>query len=333
MKDEIGNKIILSIVTSTYNRADLLKQNINAMLKCKDDRVEFIIGDNASTDNTAEYMGTISDDRVRKFYNDQNYGFENFWLLSFHAKGKYFVFVNDRDCINYKEINILINNLCSLSNPDLISNEKISYKKGYYKWKKAADIYFQSRHPGTLIYRTAFCRKVLEQQVIFRHLEKEETGKANNYLVFQLLQNIKNIYVTQRYIIHQPANRERISKVRKEYYVKPYFSLEYRMDEFDDWLKKAKEYPVNDRTRQILLAIMKDSLRTVTYEYYQSMNIPGFARRNYYENHSASEWFMNGIVFTKYILEKKQLDNYGIKLKYITYSFYNILVTYSKIIF
>ena len=113
---------VLSILISTYRRKELLQRNLEEMLACKDDRVEFILCDNASEDSTWEYMQSIKDSRVHKYRNEKNYGFENFWLISEYASGRYFMFVNDRDYIDPIDIRGLIRQLDSLEHYDFITH-------------------------------------------------------------------------------------------------------------------------------------------------------------------------------------------------------------------
>jgi hypothetical protein len=260
-----------------------------------------------------------------------NYGFENFWLLSFQARGKYFMFVNDRDFIKPHDINLLCDTLEKLEDCDFISNEKKNYPIGYYEWKDALDIYFQSRHPGTLIYNRQFCGRVLEESVLRNYLAEQHQEKANNYLVFQLLLNVEKVYVFRANVINQPRNRERIPQVRKEYYNCPYISAEYRMREYDDWIKKGKLHLSNPRTRYIMLAIFKDSLMTVTWEYYMSMKIPGFPKRARYTDHRPGEWILNGSRFTGHILTNPDFHTFSLNKEIWKASISNFTQTLHKV--
>lgn len=300
----------LSIIISTYNRKKILKTNIKKMLMSKCNDVEFLVCDNASVDETWEYLKTIKDERVKIYRNDINYGFENFWLISEYVKTKYFVFVNDRDYINPNEITEICNKLAKINNVDFISNEKRNMLVGYYGWKDAIDIYFQSRHPGTLIYNTQFIKNNMNLDIIRKYIESDKVGISNNYLVFQILLNVKRVYLNGRNPINQPSNRERIHKKRKEYYGYPYMSLEYRILEFDSWIEYGMHYIDNNRTRDILLGVYKDAIMTVTWEYYFSMKIPGLAERNHYENHSVNEWKYNGIKLCLHVLINKNVYKY-----------------------
>lgn len=65
---------IVAAVITTYNRLDLLKENINALLNQKYCGLDVLVIDNASTDGTKEYVSAIPDDRVKYFNTGKNFG-------------------------------------------------------------------------------------------------------------------------------------------------------------------------------------------------------------------------------------------------------------------
>lgn len=292
-------KPLLSVIISSFNRSDLLIRNLKMMLQCKSESLEFIVCDNGSSDSTWESLTQIEDPRVIKKRNPCNYGFDNFWLVSFDANAKYFMFLNDRDYISCPDLEAVCRQLEQIGTVDFISCDRGTYEIGYYPWEDAVALYFQSRHPGTLIYNTAFCRCVLKRGIIARCLETEQPQYANNYLVFQLLLHVKRVYAYSNFMIVQPDNREAIKKERKEYYGCVYLSLEYRVREYYDWLAYAGKFDKSERVRKILEAIYRDSLKTVTTEYYYSLHIPGFKERNGCEDLRAAQWFSNGLRFCR----------------------------------
>ncbi len=325
------NTKTLTIIISTYNRCRILRKNLERMLRCDCADIDFLICDNASTDNTWEYLQAINDSRVSVQHNAVNYGFENFWLVSENVNTKYFMFVNDRDYIEPHEIPVISSMLQSIDDVDFVSNEKRDLTPGYYGWRDALNIYFQSRHPGTLIYNKNFIDKYMDCKVIKEYLEQGKAELANNYLVFQILLNVQQIYVYGRNPINQPINRERIPKVRKEYYKDPYFSLKYRQKEYKDWIIKGLGYIDASRTRDIMMAIYNDSMMTVTWEYYFSLKIPGMAKRNGYEGHKPEEWKKNGIFFMIYVLGNKNFWKFRLNKKILACTWKNYKETLWKV--
>ena len=88
----------VSVIVLTYNRARLVTETIDSILKQSFRDFELLIVDNCSTDNTEEVIGKYSDGRIRYFKNDnggliavnRNYGLSQ-------AKGEYIAFCDDDD--------------------------------------------------------------------------------------------------------------------------------------------------------------------------------------------------------------------------------------------
>ncbi len=70
---------LVSICIPTYNRAGMLADAIASALGQTYSRIEVIVVDNASTDNTAEIIASFADPRLRYIKNEENLGlFGNF---------------------------------------------------------------------------------------------------------------------------------------------------------------------------------------------------------------------------------------------------------------
>jgi GT2 family glycosyltransferase len=67
-----GNKVSAAIVT--YNRLDLLKESLAAVLNQTDYLSHVIVVDNMSNDGTKEYLDGVEDDRVVVFHSTENLG-------------------------------------------------------------------------------------------------------------------------------------------------------------------------------------------------------------------------------------------------------------------
>ena len=65
---------ILTIIIPTYNRLEKLKISIKSYLKTDRNDIDFLILDNCSTDNTREYLETISkeDERIKLHFQEKN---------------------------------------------------------------------------------------------------------------------------------------------------------------------------------------------------------------------------------------------------------------------
>ena len=93
--------MILSICIPTYNRLPFLKDLLPAVLGQVDsdrDEVEVVVSDNASTDDTADYLRSLSNQRLRWWTNETNIGGDrNFLKCVAEAKGEYVWLFGDDD--------------------------------------------------------------------------------------------------------------------------------------------------------------------------------------------------------------------------------------------
>ncbi len=90
---------LFSVVIPTFNRSYFLKRCVESIIDQKFTDFEIIVVDDGSTDDTAAYVATCSDTRVRYYYIEhgersvaRNRGIEL-------ARGKYVCFVDDDDYI------------------------------------------------------------------------------------------------------------------------------------------------------------------------------------------------------------------------------------------
>lgn len=93
----------VSVIIPTYNRAKVLKRALESVLEQSYRDLEVIIVDDGSTDNTAELISSIQDDRIRYYYTQINSGAaaaRNYGLQK--AEGEYIAF-QDSDDIWYRD--------------------------------------------------------------------------------------------------------------------------------------------------------------------------------------------------------------------------------------
>lgn len=134
----------LSVVMSVYNGEDYLNEGVESILSQSFSDFEFIIIDDASTDNSFSLLQDFSkkDDRIKLFKKDKNIGLkgfvENLNIGLRNSKGKYIARM-DQDDIAQKErfqlqIDFLENNPSIFlvgSSLDIINEDsvKVGYKK------------------------------------------------------------------------------------------------------------------------------------------------------------------------------------------------------------
>ena len=93
------NNPLISICIPTYNRAIVLDETINRIVSNPDfdDKIELVISDNCSTDNTKEIVDNYCSkfSNVKYFRNDKNIIDGNFWLALARGIGYYRKLQND----------------------------------------------------------------------------------------------------------------------------------------------------------------------------------------------------------------------------------------------
>lgn len=102
-----GNQPILSICIPTYNRAEILRANLqrmhNQLQKVKPDEIEVIVSDNCSSDNTQDVVVEMQRTGMPIIYNhnEENIGADRNFLKCMHiAKGKYIYLLGDDDFLD-----------------------------------------------------------------------------------------------------------------------------------------------------------------------------------------------------------------------------------------
>lgn len=95
------NLPLVSIIITTYNRAELLKRSINSAVEQTYQNIEIIISDNASTDNTEDVVKYYMEHYKNIIYIKRklNIGATKNGYLSYkeNANGKYIYFLHDDD--------------------------------------------------------------------------------------------------------------------------------------------------------------------------------------------------------------------------------------------
>lgn len=92
----MNNDILLSICIPTYNRSKYLHITLMSLFQNPEfdnNKIEVIVSDNCSTDQTAEIVKLFP--YVRYYRNTENINDKNFFLVLSYARGKYIKLFND----------------------------------------------------------------------------------------------------------------------------------------------------------------------------------------------------------------------------------------------
>jgi glycosyltransferase involved in cell wall biosynthesis len=91
------NQPLVSIITITHNRANLIQRCIESIKNQTYQNYEHIIIDGLSTDNTEEVVKSYNDNRIIYMKSEVNNVPQNHWKGIYMAKGKYVTFLDDDD--------------------------------------------------------------------------------------------------------------------------------------------------------------------------------------------------------------------------------------------
>lgn len=128
---EDNRKVIAVVVT--YNRKELLKEAIEALLNQEYNNCEVLVVDNASTDGTREYIDELlKDTRVHYENTGANLGGAggfNYGMKKAYELGYEYIWIMDDDTIPYKE------SLLEIMNADTVLQGKYGYLSSIALWK------------------------------------------------------------------------------------------------------------------------------------------------------------------------------------------------------
>lgn len=115
----------ISIIMPTYNRGgSLLNQAIDSVIKQTFTDFEFIIIDDASTDNTEETVSLFKDARIKYFKTDHNHG--EYWATNFaanKAQGKYLTWIHSDDIMPENSLEIRYHYMQENSDIDFVHGD------------------------------------------------------------------------------------------------------------------------------------------------------------------------------------------------------------------
>lgn len=96
----MNNNILISVITITYNSSAFIRDTIAGVLAQTYSNIEYIIGDDCSTDDTWNIINEYNDSRIIKYRNDSNLSeYSNRNKAINLAKGEYFIFIDGDDVI------------------------------------------------------------------------------------------------------------------------------------------------------------------------------------------------------------------------------------------
>jgi GT2 family glycosyltransferase len=98
--DDLGRDGSIAVVVLTHNRAHLLRKCVeNVLLRTSAATREIVIWDNASTDDTAAYLDSLTDSRLRVLHSPENVG-QNGYARAFKLTSSDYLIEVDDDVVD-----------------------------------------------------------------------------------------------------------------------------------------------------------------------------------------------------------------------------------------
>ncbi len=98
MKTDADEQLRVTVAITTHNRCELLKRALASALAQTYRNLEIVVSDDASTDETQDWMAQVEDARVRYVRMEKAAGIAgNFQNALDHASGELFMILNDDD--------------------------------------------------------------------------------------------------------------------------------------------------------------------------------------------------------------------------------------------
>jgi len=109
MNQEFEGEILLSICVSSYNRLPQVKSLVEEILKCRSERFNIVITDDASSPDVFSFLEDIHDKRLLIHRNVYNLGaLQNWYQTINNGTGKYILHLLDRDMIQHEYLEIIL---------------------------------------------------------------------------------------------------------------------------------------------------------------------------------------------------------------------------------
>lgn len=215
------NKLLISIIIPTYNRAWCIGRAIDSCLNQTYQNFEIVITDDGSTDNTEEIVKSYNSNKIRYFKFNENKGVikaRNNSIIN--SKGEWILLFDSDDELNPNCLEIFVENINKLN------NDKIKIVFAHFKnsttgttkvSQKFQDIIKENR---ILTYRDFICSGVaigdplpLVNKEVFKQIPYDTHVKRNMAVIWHQFFKISDVLVIDHYlgVCHTEGN-DRITK-------------------------------------------------------------------------------------------------------------------------
>ena len=245
------DKILISVVIPSYNRADTVGQTIDSILAQKVDAdIEIVIGDDCSTDNAREVLTRYKEqhpDTIRLLFHEHNMGLGANWATCVKAcKGKYICNCDNDDywhnehklqiqldyMESHPESNVLLTNHRTHNRTTGEIKECKAYIDRTMPLQEAIDSGHTAYCNATIMYRADFIKKYLPLDDFIKYHFYLQDWTAwiilSGYTDFDIIEDSTATFGIETVSITRPVEYEKL----QERLDKEFFGYKYVHDMF-----------------------------------------------------------------------------------------------------
>jgi len=265
------NRILISVVIPSYNRAETVGETIDSILAQKVDAdIEIVIGDDCSTDNAREVLTRYKEQHpevIRLLFHEKNIGLGANWATCVKAcKGKYICNCDNDDywhnenklqiqldyMESHPESNVLLTNHRTLNRSTGEIKEFKAYIDRTMPLQEAIDCGHTAYCNATIMYRADFIKKYLPLDDFIKYHFYLQDWTAwiilAGYTDFDIIEDSTATWCIETVSITRPIEYEKL----QERLDKEFFGYKYVHDMFPNltwdepgWLKYVDAMMLN----------------------------------------------------------------------------------------
>lgn len=171
------NKPVVSFCIATFQRYEALYELVQEILSIETDKIEVVVCDDKSSDDSVRKMRKVEDSRLKVYVNNENVGSSlNIYEALNKGNGTYLFYVNDRDNVDKFKIKKLIEILEVLETENVafakcVAGQNLLEKYHIFSAGKDALIQFACKidHPTGYIFRKVNWDKIKNKRVLFEN--------------------------------------------------------------------------------------------------------------------------------------------------------------------
>jgi len=200
---------ILTIGIPTFNRKEVLIKNINYILSLDIlDRIELLVIDNNSDDDTFSILNSKYKNKFTFIKNETNIGFSKNTIKLFNCcKTKYLMWLPDEDFIYeeniYKLLNLLENNDYYFLCPQFYLNEKLYRGKNKNIALSYGDLRSASSHLSGVVFNITSTQDIIND---FDNISQKYVNLSKYYPQFFLLIKLVTLDISKCIYINFPVS-------------------------------------------------------------------------------------------------------------------------------